>query len=44
MHRAILWAASMLAPRELRREWTDEWRAELCYARHGATRFCLGAF
>jgi hypothetical protein len=44
MHRAILRAASMLVPREQKQEWLEEWRAELCYVRRGATRFCLGAF
>jgi hypothetical protein len=42
---AILRAASLLAPGEHRSEWLEEWQSELWYVpRHGATRFCLGAF
>jgi hypothetical protein len=42
---AILRVASLLAPRDQRAEWVQEWRSELWYIpRHGATRFCLGAF
>lgn len=41
----ILRAASLLAPSDQRDEWLKGWRSELWYIpRHGATRFCLGAF
>lgn len=41
----ILRAASVLAPPEQRAEWLKGWRSELWYIpRHGAARFCLGAF
>jgi hypothetical protein len=43
--RAVLRAASLLAPGDRRAEWMEEWRSELWYVpRRGATRFCLGAF
>jgi hypothetical protein len=42
---ATLGAASLLAPRDQRAEWLEEWRSELWYIpENGATRFCLGAF
>ena len=41
----MLRAASLLAPDEERTEWVREWQSELWYVpRHGAARFCLGAF
>jgi hypothetical protein len=41
----ILRAASVLAPPEQRAEWLKGWLSELWYIpRHGAARFCLGAF
>jgi hypothetical protein len=41
----ILRAASQLTPPEQRAEWLNGWRSELWYIpRHGAARFCLGAF
>jgi hypothetical protein len=41
----ILRAASLLAPADHRAEWLKGWRSELWYIpRHGASRFCLGAF
>ena len=41
----ILRAASLLAPPEQRAEWLNGWHSELWYiSRHGAARFCLGAF
>lgn len=47
LHDAILRLAALLAPRELREEWSAEWMAELWYIqqdRKPATAFCLGAF
>jgi hypothetical protein len=41
----ILHVASLLAPRDRRTEWLEEWRSELWYVPHReAFRFCLGAF
>jgi hypothetical protein len=41
----ILRAASVLAPPDQRAEWLKGWRSELWYIpKHGAARFCLGAF
>jgi hypothetical protein len=43
--RAILGAASLLAPRDRRTAWLAEWTSELWYIpREEATTFCLGAF
>jgi hypothetical protein len=48
IHTAILRAAAMLVPRDLRADWLDEWAAELAFVRYEsprrATLFCLGAF
>jgi hypothetical protein len=48
MTRALLWAASWIVPRERRRAWLDEWRAELWHVRTvdraRAFRFSCGAF
>ena len=47
MNFAILRLASLLVPRAGRRQWLDEWRAELWYVlrrRRHAAFFCLGAF
>src|SRR5262245_33272680 len=41
----VIRAASLLAPRDQRAEWVQEWRSELWYIpRRRATLFCLGAF
>jgi hypothetical protein len=45
LHAAILTAASLLAPRDVRAAWLAEWTSELWYIpREGATTFCLGSF
>ena len=50
MHRVLLQAFSLLVPAWLRREWLDEWQAELWHVeREGRAtvspaRFCAGAF
>lgn len=47
MNLAILRLASLLVPRAQRRQWLDEWRAELWYVvrrRRRAALFCFGAF
>ena len=52
---ALLTLASLLLPREMRREWLTEWRSELWYVHHGRRvgsvarlradlSFCLGSF
>jgi hypothetical protein len=44
-HRAILRAASLIAPSVQRAEWLNEWESELWYVPpNEATRFSLGAF
>jgi len=43
LHPAMLRVVALLVPGGQRAEWLAEWRAELCYVTHGATRFCLGA-
>src|ERR1700691_1780369 len=43
--RAVLRAASLLAPADRRAEWMEEWRSELWYVpRCRAMAFALGAF
>jgi hypothetical protein len=45
LRHTILRAASFLAPAHRRAAWLEEWLSELWHIpRHGATRFCLGAF
>lgn len=44
LHSAILHNAALLVPGAERAEWLAEWKAELHYVDHDATRFCLGSF
>lgn len=44
LHMAMLRAAAFLVPPPERTDWLAEWSAEVCYVKHGATLFCLGAF
>lgn len=41
---ALLHNAALLVPGAERAEWLAEWKAELCYVDHDATRFCFGSF
>ncbi len=45
MQSVVIRAASLVAPREHRSDWLEEWQSELWYIRQSeTTRFCLGAF